>query len=39
MKIFTKLLLRKRDPDIAFEANHLAEEGCVLEILDDNSGI
>ena len=36
MKIFTKLLLTgKRDPDIAFEVNHLAEEGCVLEILDE----
>ena len=28
-------LAGKRDPDIAFEVNHLAEEGCVLEILDE----
>ena len=33
--IYKITLAGKRDPDIAFEVNHLAEEGCVLEILDE----
>ncbi|MDE8707425.1 DNA repair exonuclease, partial [[Ruminococcus] torques] len=33
--IYKITLAGKRDPDIAFEVNHLAVEGCVLEILDE----